>query len=83
VRPQTAIFSAKPRSKNAGTKHFMFGGRFGVSQTGKVNRLRNQIKVRQPIGRTDSMQAVCSRMRKLFLYESAKNLLCSKIQDQN
>jgi hypothetical protein len=34
VCAQTAIFSAKPVPKNAGTKQFMFGGRFGVSQTG-------------------------------------------------
>jgi hypothetical protein len=46
----------------------------------------HQIKVRHPIRRKDSIQAVCRRMRRLeaFLYGSAQNFeLFSKIQDQN
>jgi hypothetical protein len=61
-----------------------FGGRFGVPQKGSEDGLCNvqhfagglfhQIKVRQQIGREDSIQAV--RMRRLegFLYEAATNL---------
>jgi hypothetical protein len=58
------------------------GGLNGVSQSGADNWLRStladffiKIKVRQPIGRKDSLQAVCQRMRGLdgILYEAAKN----------
>jgi hypothetical protein len=45
-----------------------------------------QIKVRQPIGRKDSIQTVIPRSRRLdsFLYEVAQNFeLFSNIQDQN
>jgi hypothetical protein len=45
-----------------------------------------QIKVRKPIGRKDSIQAVCRRMRRYeaFLYLRTQNFeLFSKIQDQN
>ncbi len=45
-----------------------------------------QIKVRQPIGRKDSIQNVISKSRRLdsFLYEAAQNFeLFSNIQDQN
>jgi hypothetical protein len=46
----------------------------------------HQIKVRQPIGRKDSIQAVCRRMRRLeaLLYLEVQNFeLFSKIQDQS
>jgi hypothetical protein len=45
-----------------------------------------QIKVRQPIGRKDSIQAVCRRMRRLeaFLYLEVQNFeFFSKIKDKN
>jgi hypothetical protein len=45
----------------------------------------HQIKERQPIGRKDSIQAVCRRMRRLeaFLYLEVQNLeLFSKILDK-
>jgi hypothetical protein len=45
----------------------------------------HQIKVRQPIGRKDSIQTVCRRMRRLdaFLYLAAQNFeLFSNIQHQ-
>jgi hypothetical protein len=49
--------------KNTGTVHFMFGGRFGVLQTGSEEGLRRfladflqPIKVRQQIGREDSLE---------------------------
>jgi hypothetical protein len=57
-------------------------GMVGFSQTGADNWLRRtlaeffiKIIVRQPIGRKDSLQAVCQRMSGLdgFLYEAAKN----------
>jgi hypothetical protein len=57
--------------KNAGTKHFMLGGKFGVIQTGADNGLRStladfyQIKVRQPVGRKDSILAVCQKISRL------------------
>jgi hypothetical protein len=47
---------------------------------------RTQIKVRQPIGRQDSMKTVIQTSRKLdlFLHEAAQNFeLLSNIQDPN
>jgi hypothetical protein len=47
--------------------------------------VRHQIKLRQPIGRKDSLQAVCRKTRRLeaFLYFVAQNLeLFTKIQDK-
>jgi hypothetical protein len=56
-------FSSNRSPKNAGTVHFMFGGRFGVLQTGSEDGLcrfladcLQQIKVRQQIGRDDSLE---------------------------
>jgi hypothetical protein len=46
----------------------------------------HQMKVRQPIGRQDSMQTVIRTSRRLhsFLHEAAQNFeLLSNIQDQN
>jgi hypothetical protein len=69
--------------KNAGTIHFMFGGRFGVSLTGADNGLRSIFladffikKAHQQIGRKDSIQAVCKRMRRVdgILYAAEKKL---------
>jgi hypothetical protein len=43
-------------------------------------------ELRQTIGRKDSIQAICRRIRRLdgFLYEAQKNFeLFKKIQDQN
>jgi hypothetical protein len=38
-------------------------------------RFFHQIKVRQPVGRNDSIQTVCQRSKRLeeFLYEAAQN----------
>jgi hypothetical protein len=59
----------------------MFGGRFGVFKTGADYGLHSfrwifhQIKVCQRVGRTDSIQAACRRIRRLdaFLYLAAQN----------
>jgi hypothetical protein len=48
--------------------------------------VQHQINVRQPIGRKDSLQAVCRKIRRLeaFLYFAAQNFkLFTKIQDNN
>jgi hypothetical protein len=87
-------FSTNPSPKNSGTIHFMFGGRFGVFQTGVEYGLRStmeggifhQIKVRQRIGRKNSSQAACRRMRRLeaFFYFAAQNFkFFSKAQNHN
>jgi hypothetical protein len=63
-------FPSDRSPKNAGIIHFMFGGRFGVSLPGSEDGLLRtltdfyfqQKKVRQQIGRKDSIQAVCRRM---------------------
>jgi hypothetical protein len=47
----------------------------------------HQIKVSQPVGRHDSIQAVCQRMRRLeaflYLFSASELRTFSKIQDQN
>jgi hypothetical protein len=48
-------------------------------------RISHQLNVRQPIGRKDSLQAVCRKIRRLeaFLYFAAQNFeLFTKIQDK-
>jgi hypothetical protein len=42
-RHKPSSFPPNPTPKNAGTKHFMFGGRFGVSPTGADNGLRSTL----------------------------------------
>jgi len=82
-RHKPSSFPPNRSPKTAGTKHFMFGGRFGVSQTGAVTGcaalwriFSSRKELREPIGRKDSIQAVCRRMRRLdgFLYEAEKKL---------
>jgi hypothetical protein len=62
----------------------MFRGRFGVPQPERLGRrlvhcaslwggLFHQIKVRQQIGREDSIQTVRMRRVEGFLYEATKN----------
>jgi hypothetical protein len=72
VVAQAALFSAKTVFKNCGIAVWCLPSGLGL--------LSNKIKVRQQIGRKDSMQATCQRMRRLegFLHE-----FFSKIQNQN
>jgi hypothetical protein len=80
VGAQATLFSFKPVSKKCRNYVlYVFGGRFGVSQTGSEDGLFDgifqQVKMHKQIGREDSIQAFCRRTRKLegFLYEAAKN----------
>jgi hypothetical protein len=66
--------------KNAGTTHLKFGGRFWCLQNerGKwvaqyFSGFFHHIKVRQPIGRKDSIQVAWMRRLDGFLYEAAKS----------
>jgi hypothetical protein len=72
-------FPLNRSSKNAGTIHFMFEGRFGVSQMGSKDGLHNnladflhKIKVSQQIGREDAIISKMGRLER-SLYEAAKN----------
>jgi hypothetical protein len=92
----TAIFSAEPCSKNAGDNQLFFGIRLvskefqhPANQT-KIEqhfgRFFYHIKVRQPIGRQDSLQTVIWTSRRLdsFLHEAAQNFeVFSNIQEWN
>jgi hypothetical protein len=90
VWAQTVIFSTKPCSKKAGeSTNLFFGLRLVSTIFEEVQTSRNpskpkycggffqQIKVRQPVGRKDSIQTVIrtSRRLELFLYEAAENLI--------
>jgi hypothetical protein len=91
---QTVIFSAKLCSKYAGETSVVFGLRLvskefqhPTIQTKIEQRFSgffHQIKVRQPIGRQDSMQTVIriSRRLDLFLHEATLNFeVFSNIQE--
>ncbi len=66
---QTALFSTNRSLKNAGTIHFMFGGRFGVSQTGteaqNFGGFFHQIKVHQKIIGRVSIQPIFRESRRI------------------
>jgi hypothetical protein len=62
VCAQAPLFFNETVSKKCGNYTFMFGGRFGVSQTGMGNTddgFIHQIKVFQRLGRKDSIQITC------------------------
>jgi hypothetical protein len=77
---QAAIFFAKPYSVNAGeTSIVLWIAARNATQT-KIElhfgRFFPEMKVRQPIGRQDSMQTVNRTSKRLdsFLHEAAQNL---------
>ncbi len=59
--------------------------RYPNQNSAELWRIFSSKKVIQQIGRKESMQAVCLRMRRLqaFLYLAAQNFKILKIQDQN
>jgi hypothetical protein len=72
VWSQTAFFSVKPVSKNAGKSTI---GLWIVACEYRIPTFRNPNHVRQPMGRKDSIQTVIltSRRLDLILYEAAQN----------
>jgi hypothetical protein len=94
TRAQTLIFSAEPCTKNIGETSLFFGLRL-VSKEFQHSAIQtkieqhfdgffHQLKVRQPIGRQDSMQTMIRTSRRLdtFLREVAQNFeVFSNIQE--
>jgi hypothetical protein len=93
---QIAIFSPSPCSKNAERHQLFFGLRLENKEfqhppiQTKIEQhfggFFHQIKVRQPIGRQDSMQTVIRTSRRLdsLLHEADQNFkVFSKIQEGN
>ncbi len=62
-------FSTNRSPKNAGTKHFMFGGRFGASKTGAEYGLHSTL--------ADFFHhiKVCQWKRRIILYLAAQNFI--------
>jgi hypothetical protein len=89
---QTTIFFAEPCSKNAGDTSIVFWVAACIHNSAIQTKIEvhfggffHQMKVRQPIGRQDSMQTVIRTSRRLesFLHEAAQNFeVFSNIQDQ-
>ncbi len=91
--PPFQCFTTNRSPKNVRTKHFMFGGRFGVSQNGcgiwvaqygtYFSRVFHQIKMCQRIGRkvTYNPPPKNEKIRGIFLLSGSELYIFSKIQD--
>jgi hypothetical protein len=89
---QTTIFFAEPCSKNAGETSVILWVAACIHHSAITTKIEvhfgrfcNQMKVRQPIARQDSLQTLIRTSRRLesFLHEAAQNFeVFSNIQDQ-